>query len=1056
MKVLGGIILDISSVFSIAFSVACALSLFIGIYTLYLNPHSKTNVLFFALTLALDVWAFGFSLAISADEIAAALFWRRFAAIGFGAFFAILLHFFLVFTGRKAAERKKWLYALLYLPTALVYLGFTYFPEINPEQYYLVSTPLGWINIAVNNAWDMFYVAYYFIYSIAGLYLLWRWGRNSSSPKDKKKSVLILVSFLATMLLASLTDMLGNFVFAVDIPQLAPVLMVFPALVIYYSIKKYGFLNPQHVDEDASLMSEQIRTKITNYMSNAFLFAAVLNVVVSYFLVENAELGGVLIFSGSVVFIGVVLQAIQRSVKLKNLKDILNTVVFSLIVPLLTLRNIDSAGGTIWAFPYILLIVTLVYGKGFIQISLTISILLTQVIVWIAKPEATVYINSADHVFRLGMFIIAIWFAHFAMQVLQSKLRENAEQIRFQQIITEISTEFISVNEWNLDKKIDAALSTLSSFLKPYRSCIYLFDENKENLTCLGRWFDHERTMDKGVNLDIGISNYPLITARVKAGNTTILSDVSDSLCETGDELPKLLGSYDRSFAAIPVINKNGVYGFFGIEAGRKVKKWPESQLSFFQIISNILADAFERIQQEKEITQMAYYDYLTKLPNRILLKDRTMQAINLAERTLKTFAIVFLDIDDFKTVNDTVGHDGGDALLMLVSEQLRDHLRKSDTMSRFGGDELVILLNNLTSTDDIPKIIEKLLNVFNKPFNLDDQEFFITASAGIAVYPYDGTDPDTLIKNADIAMYKSKEQGKNRYMFCTMDMKEEIFRKMKLTGSLFRALERHELQLHYQPQISMQSKEIIGVEALLRWFHPEFGVISPGLFIPMAENTGLIGPIGDWVLMTACLQCRTWHLKGLPDIRIAVNVSVLQLRNPGFVNRVRQVLVDAQLEPQYLELEVTESIAVSESDYIIEVLENLKKLGISIAIDDFGTEYSSLSRLSVMPIDRIKLDMQFVHSIGLSEKGNAIIKGIIGLAHTLGLKVIAEGVETKLQLDFLTERSSDEIQGFYFYRPLPPKELEEVLMQKHSGSGLVGFGGDTLTDIAGNTLNSF
>ena len=1022
--------MDISSVFSIAFSAACALSIFVGIYTLYINPYSKTNVLFFALTLALDVWAFGFSLAISADDLATALFWRRFAAIGFGAFFAILLHFFLIFTGHEAAIRKKWFLTLLYLPSFVVYLGFTYFPELNPEQYYLVSTPLGWINIAVNNAWDIFYMAYYLLYSTAGLFLLWRWGRNSDSINDKRKSNLILISFLATMLIASLTDMLGNHIFAVYIPQLAPILMVFPAFVIYYSIKKYGFLNPKHVDEDASLMSDQIRTRITNYLSYAFLFAAAYNVIVSYFLVNNADFGSVLIFSGLLICISVLLQIIQHFVKRKNLKDIVNSAVFSLTVPLMALRNIDSASVTIWAFPTILLIVTFIYGKSFIHITLTISILLTQVLVWVIKPEAIVTIDSSDHLLRIGLFIIAILLSHFAMQILQSKLRENAEQIRFQKIIAEISTDFISVNEWNLDKKVDAVLSVLGSFLQPDRAYIYLFDENKENLTCLGNWFDHEKATDTGNKTNIGVGSYPLITARIKAGNPTILSDVSDSLGETGDELPRLLGSHDKSFAAIPVINKNDVYGFFGIEAGRKTKKWSETQLDFFKIISNILADAFERIQQEKEITQMAYYDYLTKLPNRILFKDRTMQAINLAERTLKTFAIVFLDIDDFKTVNDTVGHDGGDALLMLVSERLRSHLRKSDTLSRFGGDELVILLNNLSSVDDIEIIMEKLLNVFNKPFNLDDQEFFITASAGVAVYPYDGTDADTLIKNADIAMYKSKEQGKNRYMFCTTDMKEEILRKIKLTGNLFRALERNELQLYYQPQISIQSKEIIGAEALLRWFHPEFGVISPGLFIPLAELTGLIGPIGDWVLMTACLQCRAWQQKGLPDIRIAVNVSVLQLRNPGFVNRVRQILEETQLEPQFLELEVTESTAVSESDYIIEVLENLKELGISIAIDDFGTEYSSLSRLSAMPIDRIKLDMQFVRGIGRSEKENTIIKGIIGLAHTLGLKVIAEGVETELQLDFLTERSSDEIQGFYFYRPLPVDELEEILMQ--------------------------
>jgi diguanylate cyclase (GGDEF)-like protein len=1020
--------LDIPSFFSIAFIAACVICLFVGIYTLQLNPRSKTNVLFFVMSLTLALWALGLGMAVSADRLVTALFWRRFSALGWGAFFSVLLHFFHVFIGKNTTSRKIWFYILLYLPTAVTYLGFTYFPVLNPGQYNLVSTPLGWVNIAANNAWDMFYLIYYLLYAAAGFCHIWLWGRRNGSPRIKKQARIISIALFITMLIGTLTDILGNLIFSAVIPQLAPIYLLLPIAVIYYCIRKYGLLNPKHVDEETILMSDQIRTKITNYLANSFVFAALLNVIVSYLLMDKAETGDVLLFSGILILIGIVLRVIERFVIRKGLKDILNAIAYSLIVPLLTLRFIDYAGTTVWAYPMILLIVTLVLGRRFVQIMLSVSILLTLAAVWLMMPEVTVSINSADHAVRIGIFIIAIWFAWFGRRVFRSKLQENAEQIGSQKIITEISTEFISVNDGNLDVKIDSALSKLGDFLIPDRLYVYIYDDKKEILSRRSIWFSQEKMTDAAIEADLSADNYPLLMRRLGSGNPIVLSDVSDVSGETGGELPRLLGSVHKSFAAMPIIIRNEVYGFFGVDAEPKSKNWPETQLAFFRIISNILADAFERIHQEIEITEMAFYDYLTKLPNRILFRDRAAQAISLAERTGTTIAVVFLDLDAFKAVNDTIGHDGGDRLLLKAAEGLKKCLRKSDTVARFGGDEFLILLNNLTSTEDIPKIVEKITYVFDKPFIIDEQEFFVTASAGIAVYPYDGTDSEALVKNADLAMCRSKEQGKNRYLFCTEDMKEEILRKLKLTGNLFRALERHELKLYYQPQVSTKSKKIIGAEALLRWFHPEFGIVSPSLFIPLAEQTGLIGPIGDWVLMTACLQCRTWHLKGLPDIRVAVNVSVHQLRNPEFVYRVGQILEETQLEPQYLELEVTESAAVSESDYIIEVLDNLKKLGVSISIDDFGTEYSSLSRLSAMPIDRIKLDMHFIRNIGRSEKENAIIMGIIGLAHTLGLKVVAEGVETERQLDFLTERSSDEIQGFFFYRPLPPEELEGVL----------------------------
>jgi diguanylate cyclase (GGDEF)-like protein len=973
-------------------------------------------------------------MSIAGETLAKVLFWRRFAAIGFGSFFTFMLHFFIFFTGYDSKiKNKKRFYTLLYLPAFIVLLGFTYFPQLNPAQYNMIQTPMGWINIAANNIWDMFFIVYYVTYFSASILLLWRWGRQSSNPKDKRTSNILIISFITNVIVGSLIDIFGNLVFSVDLPQLAPILTVFPSIVIYYFIRRHGLLSPEQVNEDALLMSEQIRVKLSVYISASFLFAGMVSFISGFFFTDDYDILNLLLISGIFEFFAVLVQLIQRIIKNKAIKDIILAVMFSVTVPIFIFLNFDKVGASIWAFPFTLLILSILYDKNFIRIMLSVSIILTQIVLWALNPEAIVTIDNSNHIIRLAIFLTGIWFANLGSRIFQTKLNENAEQIGFQKITTEISTEFISINEQNLRSKFDNALSKLGTFLNPDRIYIYIFDESsgKDKLTCFGIWNNENVIDNKDLIKEITESEYPRFVKRIQVGNIITLSNIFNFESATGDELPKLLGSKDKAFVAIPIILKNKVFGFFGVDSQAMTKQWSDTKLGFFRIISSVFSAAFERIQQEREIIELAYYDQLTKLPNRFLFRDRLAQMIYLSERTNNTLAVIFLDIDAFKSINDSVGHDGGDTLLKELAGQLVKTLRKSDTIARFGGDGFMILLPNLPSTHVISKIADKVLHIFDTPFVINEQEFFITASAGISVYPYDGKDADSLIKNADLAMNKAKELGKNRYMFCTEDMKEEVLVKMRLTNNLFRVIDKHELLLYYQPQIDTKTGRIVGAEALLRWSHPEYGLLLPHMFIPLAEQIGLIGSIGDWVLREACRQCKEWHDNGLTKICMSVNVSPLQLQRPDFVRHVQQILDETKLDAKYLELELTESAAESNSENITDILNLLKEMGITISIDDFGTEYSSLSRLSSMPIDRIKLDMRFIHSIDKSDKQNAIIKSIIELSHILGLQVVAEGVETEAQLNFLRKHTCDMIQGFYFYRPLPPDKLGKILLEE-------------------------
>ncbi len=434
------------------------------------------------------------------------------------------------------------------------------------------------------------------------------------------------------------------------------------------------------------------------------------------------------------------------------------------------------------------------------------------------------------------------------------------------------------------------------------------------------------------------------------------------------------------------------------------------------------------RILMESEIKVLAFYDYLTGLPNRRLFMDLLNKKIHECLRNEVPLAVMFLDLDFFKMVNDTMGHAEGDVLLKQVSERLSVVLRINDTIGRVGEDEFLILVQSLPTDIYSEAVAKKIVDAFKSPFSLSGNDIYISASIGIANYPADGLDVDTLIKSADIAMYKAKENGKNKYEMCSSGMKKNLMETMKLTNHLYRALEREELVLHYQPQVNTITGDIIGFEALLRWNLSELGMVAPADFIPIAEKTGLIIPIGKWVIETACRQNKAWQDMNLIHVPMAVNLSVKQFVDNSIVDIVSGILEETGIEPKYLELEITESILMKEIVFISATLNSLNQLGVRISIDDFGTEYSSLNYLKQLPLDRIKIAMTFVHGIGVNPKDEAIINAILALAENLGLDTIAEGAETTAQIAFLRNSKCQAVQGFYFHKPMAAAEIERLL----------------------------
>ena len=445
-----------------------------------------------------------------------------------------------------------------------------------------------------------------------------------------------------------------------------------------------------------------------------------------------------------------------------------------------------------------------------------------------------------------------------------------------------------------------------------------------------------------------------------------------------------------------------------------------------------VARDVTERKIAEETISFQAYHDLLTKLPNRALLRDRLSLAINQAKRDDEKIAVMFLDLDRFKNINDSLGHMIGDELLQQVSNRLKGCVREADTLARFGGDEFTLLLPKLQNArQDASNLAEKITNTLKKPFNIDGHELYVSASIGIALYPQDGTHMDNLIKHADVAMYHVKGQGKNGYQFYSNEMNVPYIEKLSLDTDLHKALANNEFNLVYQPQVNLRSGEIVGIEALLRWEHPEHGPVSPSEFIPFAEESGLIVDIGHWVFESACAEMSRWRIAGLPEVRMSINVSARQLMEEDIVEKIIGIIENYDVPSNWLEIEITENAIMDDMDSVIRKLQVLSDYGITIAIDDFGTGYSSLSYLHKLPIQTLKIDRTFLKESHINKDDNTIIKTIVAMAKALDLNVIAEGVETQRQLEYLREIDCNEAQGFLFGKPLPPKVISQLLIQE-------------------------
>lgn len=762
-----------ASLFSLLFFSLIFIYLYWGIYIIKLNPSESMNKAFLGLCIAASIWSLGFAMANTAESLKVALLWRRFSAIGWTSLYAIMLHFLILFTRDKSSLKQKKHLVILYVPAAINMYIFVLSNDMAQIQYNLKKIEFGWVNQSVNNGWDFLFYGYYILYILIGLMAIWKWKQGLKDKTIARQGNLLILIIAVSLILGSLVDVVANSVLGRPSLQMGPIFTLSPIWAMYYSARYYGLMDREPANKDEIIVTGADQKKIFKHLAIAFCWGGVLSFVSEYMPYTQSGKGDLksgMTKLGVLLSVGTSIHFLQK-IKKESVKEALTIIVLVVSIPLVALQFINYSSITVWVFPIIIIISSLVFSKRTLLICSTIMAIITQRLIWILQPQNLVQLDGYDYMARMGMFVLAFLIGFYVNKIYVAKIKENKEQIKFQKMNSVISLEFVNINQENFDKKISKLLVEIGLCFKAERAYLVLFNYKDNTMTYSHEW--RAEGVEIGVEAlkEVPFDVLPWWMETIQRDGCVYIEDTDQMPSDASIEQEQLIGQKVKSLIAVGVKGEPSIQGFIGIDSVHSFKKWSQGNMKQLNIVSNIISHGLMKIKAEKEIEFMAYYDRLTGLPNRFLFKERAKLMIDLAKREGNFTAIIFMDLDNFKLVNDTVGHEGGDYLLQEVAQSLTGAVRKTDTVARFGGDEFMIALGDMGSQEDILTIARKIIHLFSAPFNIKGQDFIVTASAGIATYPQGGEDVETLIKNADHAMYKAKGQGKNQYALYTGEL---------------------------------------------------------------------------------------------------------------------------------------------------------------------------------------------------------------------------------------------------------------------------------------------
>jgi len=841
---------------ALIYYIAYIIYVYCAIYIMTRNAKATLNRLFLIICVALCIWALSFSISAYAYDPRTVLRWRMFAAFGWGTIYSFLLHFIILLTGHEKWLKNKLVYLALYVPALINVLVFGLLRSVAEKEFNFVFTSTGWFSLQNNTFFGWFFNVYYIVFSIAVMILIWKWRKNAVNTSQKNQATLIFISFLFPLLLGSITDVILAWHSPATYPPFALVYILVPMVAIMYSIRHFGILKksaPADFVPDGLIVDATRHKRIYLHTANIILGGSMFHFMYQYFFVQS-PLYEEIIYSGVLFAVGIFIFAMHSFRIKQSTMDNILSILIVLVIPYFSIAYLDSGAVTVWAIPFFFVIISIMFKNKWSLILINASIIASQIYTWVTVPAITTEIVGIDHLLRIGFYLVALGLVSFINFIYVNRLKETERQIHFQRMLFDISSNFLTMSEADADQKINYMLEKTTDYLQFDQSYVGMFSADKESIL-----FTHSYSNNPAHAAPMKGQIFPVdkfeMTISKLLQNQPIYYDTLESIPEKNIEERnyfRAAGIY--SLIIVPLFVNEKVIGILGYESLSKDVSWKSHPLSIYKILANLLANTIQKMHSEKEVWFMAYNDTLTHLPNRFSFTNLLNQAIEHLDNENQKIAIVFADLDMLRTINDVHGHQMGDEVLKKVAAILQKHTQDRGVTARFESDKFLLMLPYLTDNMEAVELAESIIEEFNEPIHLNDQDFFITVSLGLSFYPLCGTDAAALIKNADLAMQESKKEGGNRYTLCTQDLIDQVTNQLYMSNQLHYAIERNELFLLYQPQINIATGKIVGVEALLRWQSREFGLVSPGVFIPLAEKNGLISSIGEWVLNEACL----------------------------------------------------------------------------------------------------------------------------------------------------------------------------------------------------------
>ncbi|NLM98183.1 MAG: EAL domain-containing protein [Halanaerobiaceae bacterium] len=1014
--------MDYANLFSIIFYTASISSLFLGMYIISLNYKNALNQQFLLISLALCLWSFCFSVANNAPDLNTVLYWRRISVFGWGIIYTLILHFFVLLARKYYGALKRSIF-LFYVPAVMVVYVFGISP-LAPERYEFVRTITGWVNISpFDNIWDWFFSLYCTSYILLSLYLLYNWGQRTRRKNNKKQAGFIIAAFLLALVSGFLTDFFFNMLIDVKIPQLAPLIGIIPFSAIFYYIRKYGFIR---IDEGREakpgmILSEFDLSKYYETVSSTYIIGSILNFIIQFFL-KRSSIETILPISVFLFFIGIIVWMMPVFIKKDRVRDILFTIIISLSIPLAVIFPISSDNAIIWFIPVALVIFSLIYNQRYLLYSVAFSCLFTQVSLWIKNPVIVIKLDDAEYLKRVFFFLVCMSITYYIYRVYFYRLKEIEGKIKLQQIVAKISAQFAAATIDTIDDRINEMLQVSGDFFRADRAFVYMF--SKDRITHEWRNGYMEGNTKKSQEL---LRDYLSELKNSKLHNKLIKMPALQGTAANNNRRSLFFRAGKCKFLfAVPLSKKDQPVGVIAYILNQRRSDWKTGYQNSLEILANILSDSLARIESEAHITHLVYHNRLTDLPNKRYFDKFVNNKLDSGIKQKK--ALILVNYRDFTLTSMTYGYNYSNDIIRKTAEELSNFMRGSISLFHVSIDHFVLWVENYRDKSELDKLCIKIIDL------LKDRFSGRVSGGNIGIVEIDkyDEDSDTLLKYASIAANSVKREKDWGYSYFTEKMEVDINKKRQIEDGLKKIISGDESQsniyLKYQPIIELKDNRIVGFEALARMYNQDLGEIPPLEFIPIAENTHQIYQLGELIIHKACQFLKEMEYKGYSEQMVMLNISVLQILRDEFVEDFLGLINKYGIDYPRIGIELTESVFSKDYMKINEKLMKLQDLGINIAIDDFGTGYSSFARERELNVNCLKIDKYFVDKLLDIGYRNAITGDIISMAHKLGHRAIAEGVEREIQKQYLIENSCDYMQGYLYSMPVLQEKALKML----------------------------